>query len=367
MVFLRGNRACGRPVDGALNGQSAPSPGSGAEQTPSAGRTQLAVWQRTSAGCTTATRPSAPDTSCLSAAAARGALRWQLGPRRDCRLRTCGCGVLLARGGADSSPPCTGAGVGELKRATAAVSSPAAPCCRQLCLAPHAQVSGLSALTAGGTSLPTSAECFHTGSRLGGGPARCGGRRGDVFGIKNHPVCHQQPPPACHSRLVGFRYSALYPWGVFGMAEWRVALKTMCGATPDGRRCGAVRSPPPRRVSANAPRAACAFALFGCRWRRTSHPRCPRRRADAARPPSPSPSTRQGRQQQEQQQHAAGELPHCGPRAGADSGGCSQQPGGRCGAARCHSGRCRLACLASARLVDAAADRPCRLRLSACR
>ena len=169
--------------------------------------------------CTTATRPSAPDTSCLSAAAARGALRWQLGPRRDCRLRACGCGVLLARGGADSSPPCTGAGVGELKRATAAVSSPAAPCCRQLCLAPHAQVSGLSALTAGGTSLPTSAECFHTGSRLGGGPARCGGRRGDVFGIKNHPVCHQQPPPACHSRLVGFRYSALYPWGVFGMAE----------------------------------------------------------------------------------------------------------------------------------------------------
>ena len=219
MRFLRGNRACGRPVDGALNGQSAPSPGSGAEQTPSAGRTQLAVWQRTSAGCTTATRPSAPDTSCLSAAAARGALRWQLGPRRDCRLRTCGCGVLLARGGADSSPPCTGAGVGELKRATAAVSSPAAPCCRQLCLAPHAQFSGLSALTAGGASLPTSAECFHTGSRLGGGPARCGGRRGDVFGIKNHPVCHQQPPPACHSRLVGFRYSALYPWGVFGMAE----------------------------------------------------------------------------------------------------------------------------------------------------
>ena len=118
------------------------------------------------------------------------------------------------------------------------------------------------------------------------------------------------------------------------------------------------RHGPPRRVSANAPRAACAFAVFGCRWRRTSHPRCPRRRADAARPPSPSPSTRQGRQQQEQQQHAAGELPHCGPRAGADSGGCSQQPGGRCGAARCHSGRCRLACLASARLVDAAADRP---------
>ena len=82
--------------------------------------------------CTTATRPSAPDTSCLSAAAARGALRWQLGPRRDCRLRACRCGVLLARGGAQQLASCTEAGVGELKRATAAGSSPAAPCCWQL-------------------------------------------------------------------------------------------------------------------------------------------------------------------------------------------------------------------------------------------
>ena len=169
--------------------------------------------------CTTATRPSAPDTSCLSAAAARGAPRWQLGPRRDCRLRTCGCGVLLARGGADSSPPCTGAGVGELKRATAAVSSPAAPCCRQLCLAPHAQVSGLSALTAGGTSLPTSAECFHTGSRLGGGPARCGGRRGDVFGIKIILFATSSPHQHATRGFSGVRAISLHPWGVFGMAE----------------------------------------------------------------------------------------------------------------------------------------------------
>ena len=76
------------------------------------------------------------------------------------------------------------------------------------------------------------------------------------------------------------------------MAEWRVALKTMCGATPDGRRCGAVRSPPPRRVSANAPRAACAFALFGCRWRRTS-PAAGLLRTPAAVRPCPRSAVRE--------------------------------------------------------------------------
>ena len=43
MVFLRGNRACGRPVDGALNGHVAPPPALAAEQIPSAGIAQLAV------------------------------------------------------------------------------------------------------------------------------------------------------------------------------------------------------------------------------------------------------------------------------------------------------------------------------------
>ena len=228
----------------------------------------------------------------MSAAAARGALRWQLGPRRDCRLRTCGCGVLLARGGADSSPPCTGAGVGELKRATAAVSSPAAPCCRQLCLAFQAQISGLSALTAGGTSLPTSAECFHTGSRLGGGPARCGGRRGDVFGIKNHPFCHQQPTPPCHSRLFGRPKLSSYPWGVCCMTGDQVALKTMCGATPDGRqrvRCRALHSAEPQLAS--AARRQWARPAVRCSRESPAHvpapPGCSLGRADPRRPLEP--------------------------------------------------------------------------------
>ena len=33
--------------------------------------------------------------------------------------------------------------------------------------------------------------------------SRPSGRRGDVFGTKNHPSCHQPPTPPCHSRLFG--------------------------------------------------------------------------------------------------------------------------------------------------------------------
>ena len=43
MLCLCGNRACGRPVDGALNGHVAPPPALAAEQIPSAGIAQLAV------------------------------------------------------------------------------------------------------------------------------------------------------------------------------------------------------------------------------------------------------------------------------------------------------------------------------------
>ena len=133
--------------------------------------------------CTTATRPSAAGNS--SDERCGGAWRPEVAARSQARLPAARMQVWGSSraGGAHSSPLCTEAGVGELSRATAAVSSPAAPCCWQLVLAPHAQFSGLSALTAGGTSLPTSAACAVAGSRLGCGPARCGGRRGDVFGI----------------------------------------------------------------------------------------------------------------------------------------------------------------------------------------
>ena len=144
------------------------------------------------------------------------------------------------------------------------------------------------------------------------------------------------------------------------MAGDQIALETMCGATPDGRRCGAVRSPRPRRVSADAPRAACECVVCGLRWRRTSPRRCPRRRANEDGHPRPRrrPDSGSGSSRSSSSTRRGAPSPHRGPRAGADSGGCSQQPGGRCGMARCHTGRCRRACLASARLVDAAADRP---------
>ena len=139
------------------------------------------------------------------------------------------------------------------------------------------------------------------------------------------------------------------------MAGDQIALTTLCGATPDGRRCGAVRSPRPRRVSADAPRAACECVVCGLRWRRTSPPRCPRRRANEDGHPRPRrrPDSSSSSSRSSSSTRRGAPSPHCGPRAGAASGGCSQQPGGRCGTARCHSGRCRRACLASARLVDA--------------